>query len=145
MTRSTPASAAATNQSLRFVSLRFHLAHLLTLTDPRWRWRRHARPVVLAGLAFAAKVRLGRDAAGKNRLGKLSFYSHSSFFYSSLCLYRRDSIGTAHRRPMRSHLSQPSHIFYLALVPEDGPRGVSMPTRASSSWDTRMVDKAHGI
>lgn len=46
------------------------------LTDSRWRWRGHPLTVVLARLASAAKVRLGRDAAGTDRLGELAF-SHS--------------------------------------------------------------------
>jgi pimeloyl-ACP methyl ester carboxylesterase len=57
------------------------------LTDSRWRRCRHAHPVILVRLASAAKVRVGRDAAGTDRLGEplLAFFIRA--LYSSLSLY----------------------------------------------------------
>ena len=113
------------------------------LTDSRWCWCRHPHPVILARLASATKVRVGCDAAGTDRLGELA--PSSSELVTHRCLsIGRDSIGTVHQRPMHSQLSLPSRVFYPAPVSEDGPSGASTPTRVSSSWATRMVDKAHG-
>jgi len=68
----------------------------------------------------------------------LKFFTHWGLFID------RDSIGTAHQRPMHSQQSLPSRAFYPAPVLEDGLSGVSIAIRMSSSWATRMVDKAHG-
>lgn len=119
----------------------------LRLANTRWRWSGHTQPIVLGRLASKAKVRLGCDATGWNCLGENAFYflSYSPwrfvhFPYSIV----RVLIGMVHQRPMHSQPFLPSPDFYPPPVLEDGRSGVSMPTRASSSWATRMVDKVHG-
>lgn len=89
---------------------------------------------------------MGRDAPGVDCLGELwgcvPLLPLSQSFI--VAFIDRGSIGMARRRPTHSQLSLLSRAFYPAPVLEGGPSGASVRIRASSSWATRMADKARG-